>query len=504
MVRTRPKHSDQGSILLMVLVITVVLSLVVVGLATYASGTLRYGQVVESSADRLAAANSAMDNALEDIRRGTSPCTSTTFTNGTSFSYGLSDPINGIRPTITCTVVGNDVTPVDAFALILTGAERNSGDQTGELLTVTGAASDIKKVHGPIYLAEPPRVSTPNQSINLSANLEIQDGNIEYSTTGTCSPPPAIDLVVGPSKKIVFNPTVGYSAVCGPGTWQSRFLPLKPTDPTINAANFPLQSSARPLPLVTANGQCYVWRPGQYNNAPDLGEYNYFASGDYYFNDINTWTMQNAFVLFGWPGGTGPSIEDNKVNSNGKPAHTVNALTNPCHDAWSSDTQIGAAVYMGGHSAINMASNASLEISGRVHDGYYIGLQALDASSVRSTISGDERILSTDAGNQKQLSVQGLVWAPYAGFEFSNIANDSVEALTGGAALSELELGAAAGTNGLAITVQSQPSVTTYYITAAATNSGTTTVRSHIQYRVEGQAKLVAVISRRVVGLTPE
>ena len=66
--------SDEGSILILALVFSTVLALIVVGLATYVSATLRLGQVAERSADRLASANGAMDSALEDVERGVGPC----------------------------------------------------------------------------------------------------------------------------------------------------------------------------------------------------------------------------------------------------------------------------------------------------------------------------------------------------------------------------------------------------------------------------------------------
>jgi hypothetical protein len=51
---------DRGSVLPLVLVIAVVLSAVAIGLAKYATSGLRYADVVEQRADRLAAADGAM------------------------------------------------------------------------------------------------------------------------------------------------------------------------------------------------------------------------------------------------------------------------------------------------------------------------------------------------------------------------------------------------------------------------------------------------------------
>ena len=58
---------DQGSILPMVLVMTVVLSAVVVSLASYVSAGLRFSTVVEDRADRLAAADGGLRYGIERL-----------------------------------------------------------------------------------------------------------------------------------------------------------------------------------------------------------------------------------------------------------------------------------------------------------------------------------------------------------------------------------------------------------------------------------------------------
>ena len=99
----------------------------------------------------------------------------------------------------------------------------------------------------------------------------------------------------------------------------------------------------------------------------------------------------------------------------------------------------------------------AVEISGRERSGQNVAVQALEAAPYTSTIRGDARLIRTQSGGNKQLSIQGLVWAPYAALEFDLIANDAVAALTGGAVVSEISAGASANTNNFLIRVDTKP-----------------------------------------------
>jgi hypothetical protein len=469
-----------------VLVVCVVLALVVVALAKYAAGTLRFGQEVEASADRLAAAQGGMDNALEAIERGTSDCVTETIQNGNTVEYTMATPLNAIQPVITCTPFGGDVTPVDAYAVIMTGAN----GQSGPLLTVTNAPSEQKVFEGRVFMNGAPDVDT---TIQLSSDLWIKNGIFKYLDP-ECDD--TVDLG-GHPKEITLS--TGYITSCSEEGWE-QFLLLKPAQPS--TASF----AARSNTTTPNTAGCSVWLPGRYDAAPVLGEYNYFASGEYFFNNVGKWAIKDAFVLAGWPGATGPDIENNKVNTGGNPDHSINWNTNPCNSAANDpdESHAGAAFYMGGNSKIELQANSSLEISGFLRDGYNIGVAALEGGALASNLTGEDRIVSTDSGNQKQLSVQGLVWAPYTGLEFQNVANETVAALTGGAVVSELAAGAAANTNNFTIAVQTQPQVLSLIVTSAATNTGTTTVRTQITYRTDGTTSEYAILSRRIIKLTAE
>lgn len=484
--RVPRQRRDRGSILPIVLVLVVVISVVVVALADYASTTLRYGQVVERSADRLATVKGATENALEDLARGTSACTQTALAgNSGGYTYTLGDTINGIAPEINCQVIGGNINVVDSFAVILTGA---SG-QTGPLLTITngGNSANAEKVFdGPVYMARPPTDAGANPTLAFNATLTIQQGDLWYSNS-VC-PSPAVQI---PSQLTIAP--AGYGPKCRTEPWNVLFQGRRPPEPNVdNSGAFPDRSENAPAPDALG---CRVWSPGHYEDAPELPNqsYNYFRSGDYYFDDIGEWQIQNAFVLFGYPGATGPSIDG--------PDPQDTFANNPCRSAWNEADKTGASLYMGGDSRIRVRSGSTFEVSGRSHGGYNVGMQALETVGDSSDITGNQRIVAVESGGNKQLSVQGLVWAPFAGFEFDLISNDAVAALTGGAVVAELVAGASANANNFVVSVETQPSTSRLQITATADNSGQTEMKTILDYRTDRQ---YAVLSRRIVDLTPE
>lgn len=491
-MRSRRAVRDDGSILAIVLVIVVVLGAIVAALATYAATTLRYGGVVEDSSDRLSAASGGLDNALAELDHGSSPCALTALANNpTGLSYELTDAVNGIRPTITCTAVGGEINAVDAFAVILTGA---GAGRTGPLLTITngGNSAQAEKVfEGPVYMSAVPRDSAPNQSLDFLATLTLKDGDLWYSNPGGC---PSADVQLPPQLTIA---PAGYTTKCRTETWDVLFGSRKPPEPTVtNPVAFP----AATAPVAPDALGCYVWSPGRYTSPPNLQNqsYNYFRSGDYFFDNVGEWTTSNAFVLFGrrFAGGLpqGPGIDG--------PGPGDTFANNPCRDAWANDTdQQGAALYLGGSSRIQIEQNSTFEVSGRDHSGYMVGIQALETAGVASTVVGDNQIVRTGSGSNKQLSINGLVWAPYASFQFDLISNDAVAALTGGAVVGELSAGASANASNFVISVQTQPSTTSFVFTSTANKGGSTTVRAVVTYRTD---RVYAITSRRVIGLTPE
>jgi hypothetical protein len=473
----------------MVLVVSVVLALIVVAVASYVAATLRQGQNVEASAARVAAANGAMDNALEALGRNASPCSLTALANGRPYTFPLGGPeaaINGIVPTITCATVDGEINAVDAFAVIITGA----GGQTGDLLTITngGASEQARKVFdGPVYLGRTPRATAPNKTMQFNATLTIKNGDLWYSN-------PACPGTVALPSNLKIAPET-YGTRCLTDDWFTLFGSRKPRVPN-SIASLPVLEPAAPSP--TPSG-CFVWPAGRYDSPPQLPNqsFNYFQSGDYYFNfpsSNSTWSIGNAWVLAGYPGGIGPSIPGYQNNAKLADNPCLNEIQNPGP---------GATFYLGGPSRIELSNNSALEVSGRAQGSYRVGLQALEPSDPGnpSTVPGDGRIVRASSGSNSSLSIEGLVWAPYAGFEFDLISNEATAALSGGAVVAELSAGASAQANNFVITVRPSTAEVDFVFTTTATNTGTTRVRTLLTYRTDFE---VAIRSRRVLALTPE
>ena len=487
-----PDERDRGSVLPLVLVFSVALALVVGALATYATSTLKLGQAAERASDRLASANGAMDSALEDLERGVGPCLLF------GQDYTITDTVNDLTSEVECTWVGGRFNVGDLFAVVMTGAGAGRG---GPLLNVTngGSSANAEKIfEGPVYIADTPRADGTDPSMQMSATLSVKNADLSYSTSDCGSATPSM-----PSLLSIIP--VGYGTQCYQEPWSDpeMFGSFTPPEPGINATNFPNQPATNP-PVTDSSG-CRIWSPGTYTSPPSLDNqsYNYFRSGDYYFNDIGNWNLSSAFTLFGYPGATGPGIDGFK------PGDTF--ANNPCNNAWSNDPDLsGATLYLGGNTQITVDQNSTFEVSGRERSGQNIAVQALRASGSGrnpSTIEGDQRIITTGPGTNKQMSIQGLVWAPYAALEFDLISNDAVAALTGGAVVSELTAGASANANNFLIRVATKPAdkILNLTTTAASPNGrGSTSVRSVVRVQRDGAATSYAVESRRIIGLTPE
>ena len=494
--RNLPSHRDRGAVLPLVLVISVVLALVVVGLATYASTTLRYGQVVEASADRLTATDAGIDHVLQDLVRMSTGCEALgTSSGGYEHTY---EEVNGIRPVVNCRVVGGTAAFIDSYALILTGANA----QTGPLLTVTnggGSPQAIKIFDGRLYMARKPS----STSLSFLANLTIKDGDLWYSDGANCPQDGEVtdlknDPVVGPSLvRLTFTP-VGRTTKCFIDDWVTLFASKRPPQPSVadldSLADYPIRTG----PLTTDVHGCTIWEPGRYSSPITFanGSYNYLRSGNYFFDNVGTVNVNQTYVLAGYPGVSGPSVVGTA------PGDTAN--TNPCRFEWSSGDTSGASFYLGGNSRFEVTGNGSLEVSGRAQGKYFVGVQALDSDRApyASTLTGDGTLMRAVSGSNKELSIQGTVWAPATGMAFDTLANDAVGAITGGAVLAELSAGAAANANNLLITVESQPGAASLLLTSTAVKDGTTITRVVADYRPTDGA--VAVVSRRVIDITPE
>jgi len=89
-------------VLVLVLLVTILLSVVVIGMANYSTAMLHHGQVSETRADRLSAADGAMRDALEKLRLSRSLCATELGDDSGGYATTFPELINGATAVVKC------------------------------------------------------------------------------------------------------------------------------------------------------------------------------------------------------------------------------------------------------------------------------------------------------------------------------------------------------------------------------------------------------------------
>jgi hypothetical protein len=422
----------------LVLVVVVVLGLVMVALARYTTTTLVYGQTTEERADRFAAAQGAMDNAIERLEIKRSLCGTNTGVG--SITEPFPELINGATATVTCQSIGGTSGDVDGWAVVLTGV----GNPTNDLVTESGGGKE-KYIGGPVWMER-------TDHLDIKTALTIERGDLWYP--GACMP----DEFTGRNLASRLSYSEGNGTMCTSGSWSTTFRAPVTTVPS---------AVASPNGVVDAYG-CTVFQPGRYNVKPVLGAANYFKSGNYYLHDVGTITIKDKKVLFG-----------NMSGIVGFPSIT----NSPCNFARGSDSTDGATVYVDGSTRFLVDTHGSLEFSGKRQNGKDVVSLQVISSGLGTEPTWSDPVLRTDPGNNKELAIQGLVWAPASGLQFDNVTNDTTAVLRGGAVLASLDAGASASATDFLIEVATTDAQRMLRLTATATKDGQSSIRAVIDWR---------------------
>lgn len=454
---------DRGAVLPMVLVVSLVLGAVVVAVATYTTTALRYGQVVEAQAGRLAAAQGAMDDALEQLSVRSSVC-STQAGAGAGVNVDFPETINGASVTVNCRIATGEVPSGDFFALGVTGEGAPANSSPIFRFTLGGKP----EIGGPVYVQSPSRTTFSQPTTIVEGDLWHPDsvcpGSKLYDRSSVNIP----GLNFDPNTRGIYCINQDWADLAGP------VPPVQEPPPLVDP----------PHELV---GSCRVFQPGRYTTPPNLGNNNYFMSGIYHFDDLGVITLQGRKVTMGHRPLEGFPVIDNtacnQVRMGAVPAFGM------------LDTGEGATLYTTGSTAFNSRSNSGLEISGRKLPGTQrsIGLQVIGNGPGYSN-----PLLSSDNGAQKELAVWGQLWAPYSAVVFGTVPAQKAAALRGGAWLARFEGGVSAASVGFVIEVPTDSAPTKLVLESTATDGrGSSTVRAIADYRPSSGE--VAVNSRRVV-----
>jgi hypothetical protein len=442
----------------MALVATVVIAAVVVAVARYAATDLRYGQVVEARAERVAAAQGALDDALEQLEVG-NPICATAGPSGLDTVFP--EEINGSTVVVNCKTIGTTVPPPEGWALVVTGAGIVDSDP---LLLVDN--SQPREISGPVFLQSPART-------DLKKTVTIKDGDLWYPDVACAESDPSDEGIqfqpgnIVPPGNLSFDPTRG--VYCINRNWDELFG----SGPAVPSAVATLETD----PPYVIQGSCRVFSEGIYTALP-LGDNNYFTSGLYVFDNV-------GFVAL-----SGKKITMGQVVQQGYPA-VDNAA---CDGVREADAPTGATLYTTGDTRIESQSNSGFEVSGSRQGSSIVAMQVIS-----STLASGTGIVSADNGNHKEVAFHGLVWAPSSSFVFETTPITNASMFRGGAVLARF-WGAQvpASSTGFLIEVATADVKAQLVVESTATDkTGSNTVRAVVDYRPS--ANEVAVLSRRVL-----
>ena len=490
MIDTTQSTRDRGSILPLTLVISVVLFGVVMSVTSFATVGLRYGKVVESRADRLAAADGGMRYAVGRLSTGAARLCAT---GGPDTIVAPS--LNEADVKVTCGLVGPGFDYTNGWAMILTGEEIPTsdpmctgaldGDPCALLKTAAGVSTD-KLIGGPVYMARP--------SFDLKAPIEFKRAQLLY-TASDCSAAPAI-----PANLKFDESSLGITCTGKP--WSRQPAKWTAADATSGLFQEPnmaiLPTNMNPAPVTIDDGTaCKVFLPGYYTVAPAIGSANYFMSGDYVFDGF-TLTIENQKVTFGRSATTGstgdtqflpnPACDDVRASDHGYDAGGADATPSQL-----TVSEAGATVYLKNGARFIVNQNGELEVMRRKQGRNYVSIHVLDDS-----LTWTDHVIEQGPGTNKDMVMHGLVWAPEASIVFTNITNTADGQLLGGVVVSNIELNSSASGTGFVIAVEPGDLWGKLRLDSVAELNGyTTTIRSIVDFRPT--TGYVAVTSWRVV-----
>lgn len=472
----------------MTLVATVVLGLVVVAIAEYATSTLRYGQVTEARAMRVSAAQGALDDTLEQLRIGSAtPCK-----DFDSISRPFTGVINGLTPMITCGTTNPLLHSAQGWALAVTGE-----NAPAPATILDFGNSDKLPIDGPVFVDDPTRLSIGQgggfKELVLGPSTAAATHDIYYPCDGDSSSPeywaadPVTDVIAAHS-------------YCINQSWEDIFLP-GPAEALPDAA---------PNPSFRDIGACRVFWPGAYDNDPstpapalELAASNYFLSGSYLFSGLGG-IGNGKYLTFGridrsgYPGSSAGSgcLPTNVDECGGLVAPDPATWTDARH-AYCNDNRSGAVVYLDSNSSFDMAKkDGGLDISGASIGGMSVSIK----SRCESAACGHPIITKSGAGGGNDplnFSAFGLVWAPYDSAGVAQVPASSGLGFQGGLVIGSITMDMSGG--GVIISAAGSAAPVQLMVQATATDDrGSNTVRAVVDYVGLPNPQL-AVLSRRVL-----
>jgi hypothetical protein len=481
----RHSHRDSGAVLLLVLVVAIVLSLVVLALANFVAADLRYSRIVTARADTLSSAESGIDFAVARLRANQTLCATDVADTGPVGLNGAAPTalpaLNGTVTTLTCERLPGTFAAVAGWSVIVT-----AGDQA-EAIKLLGVD---RRIRSSIYVSDVRNIKVLAPD---TQHLHMRDGDIWHRDSwygSACSAQlPPDDLapqLPGVEDKVIFDEPGTRGPICTTADWDD--IVSAPPVPVLPPAVTP------GIEHGVLTGSCLVFSPGHYDKAPVMPTVMpkplvYFRSGDYWFDDLGEWV-----------------IEDDTRVSAGHPG-TVSIPSDSCDAQRAADPNSGgsgATFYFGGDSRLRLGDRGSLEMFARRQGEFFVNIQALSATDGYAPASNPGPDLVETEPGSFDLVVGGLVWSPSS----QVVLDSSAEQQLGGGVVAE-KLWIGDSTSGSLIAagfdvVQPATAASDAFIRLRSTStkdSVTTTVEAIAQYRPQTSAiaNRVAVNSSRVI-----
>lgn len=417
----RSRHrttTDRGSVLPIVLVVSVILAVVVVGVVEYGTANLRYSKVTERRSDQLAAADAAMSYAVNLIKIGAADCI---FNDQTIDLPQLVETFNGATGSVQCTQTGGGLDSAGLFAMVLTGR----GVPSSTYLVSTSGGS-VKEFGGPLFME---RVDAAAFSLTNNKGILLKRAPLIHYD-GTAPQCQAISENVL-DDDVDFDPDAIYGPLCTGDHWDN-YGPGGATfdEPPINVSFDPIwvdpvttggamevydgsqpSSYAATLPLtddiadvdklVSVQGgytdvvnavtgdTCRVFEPGRYVRPPNvLNRSVFFKSGEYLFDFRTPSGTPSSFQSWALAGISDAEFELDKTTATagrldpgtGITAAIPNTACQPFIDA-DTGNGYGATFYFSGKAHMGLDTQAVIELmprnQGTTSEPLYVGLHAL-------------------------------------------------------------------------------------------------------------------------------
>ena len=445
--RKGPK--DEGSVLVMALVLIVVFGALAGSVAAYGSASFVHTRTVRTQTAMRVSAEAGLRSTIDQMKRHQSLCGDL----GASPAPMAISP-NGASVTVTCTGVSGETQGVNGWAVILTGVGAN-----GSYRSLEGQGGGDRRIGGSMYMAVP--------SSNSITNLELQ-GDLWYpSVNCAIATPPTIS-------GMTITPSPPRGKICTAVSWPS-LVPtiLLPPVPTL------LNPSGRD-DLVAG---CRIFFPGKYTAPPSLAAENYFVSGDYYFEFNGSWQVNQSTVI---GGAIDPTLGDTQY----LPSQAcINARANLTVAA--AEDGYGTTWFMGKGATIDVNQQGKIELFRRRQGNPVVSVMAVPTTGsgyIASTVSlpVGTALITTKSGSNNDLVIHGLINAPLAQIGFGNVSGTANAQVLGGVIAAGIDMQSSASASGFVVETSSIPANAKILMTSKATASsgGSATVQAVIDFRL--------------------